>query len=89
MSSPKPQDSRSWYERHGVAEPEHIPHGLTDDELEAKFKEIRENTVHGGWKQQGTYIWCTACPQQHGDNIPVDYLLQGTDDKGLPILKKL
>lgn len=84
-----PKEPGDWYERHGVAPPEHIPHGLTDEQLEQKFAEIREATVHGGWKQKGNYIWCTKCPNQHGDTISVDYLLQGTDKKGLPILTKL
>lgn len=78
----------SWYERHGVAEPEHISHGLTDEELEAKFKDIRENTVHGNWKLQGNYLSCNKCPNPHGGLIPTTHILEGTDERGMPILTK-
>lgn len=78
----------NWYEHHGLKPPEHIPF-MTEEEMERKFAEIRANTKHGGWKQQGNFIWCTKCPNQHGDSIPVEYLLKGTDAAGLPILTKI
>jgi hypothetical protein len=79
--------SRSWYEGHKVAPPEHIPY-LTDEELEAKFAEIKAKTHHE-WRQRGTYLFCIGCPYEHGDYIPPEYMLQGTDEKGLPELTKV
>ena len=81
-------DKDNWFDRNGVPRPDHIPF-LTEEELEKKFKEIRETTVHGGWKMQGNYLFCTKCQFQHGDFIAPEYILQGTDNKGLPILKKI
>lgn len=86
--SNQPKEPFDWYKYHGVEPPEHIPH-ISDEEREAKFAEIRASTKHGNWKQMGNYIWCTNCPNQHGDKIPPEYLLQGTDEKGLPILTKI
>lgn len=81
-------DENNWYDRNGVARPEAIPF-LTEEELERKFAEIRANTVHGDWKQEGNIITCNRCSPSHSAPIPTEYLLQGTDDKGLPILKKI
>ena len=84
----KTKEPENWYDRIGVDRPEHIPF-MTEEELEKKFRNIRESTIHGNWKQQGNYLFCTKCPNQHGDFISPSYLLKGTDDKGLPILEKI
>lgn len=88
MKSQQPYDQNNWYDRNGVERPEHIPF-MTEEEMERKFAEIRANTVHGDWKQEGNRLTCNKCNPKHSDTIPTDYLLQGTDERGLPILKKL
>lgn len=84
----QPKSSDSWYERHGVKPPEHIPH-FSDEDLAKRMDEIRTGTKHGDWRQEGSKITCYRCPYNHSDSIPVDYLLMGTDKNGLPILKKI
>lgn len=73
-----------FYIRHGVAPPSHEAHG-TQEELASQLGPQQ----HGQWKQQGNIITCGRCPTPHSAAIPVDYILSGTDSKGLPILDKI
>lgn len=41
------------------------------------------------WKQDGMMINCTSCKFPHGFGVTPGYMLQGVDDQGKPILKKL
>lgn len=83
------KEPENWFDRHGVDRPSHDPH-LTEEELEKRFDEIKANTTHGAWKQMGNRLTCNKCNPPHtSEPIPVDYLLQGTDENGLPILTKL
>lgn len=43
----------------------------------------------GPWKQRGNHIYREAEGLNYGSRIPTTHYLAGTDDKGLPILKKL
>lgn len=79
------KDGQNWYQRNGVEPPEHIPHGVEED-----ITEKMKGTVHGAWQQRGNRLICTKCPNHHmTDPIPIDRILTGTDNNGLPILKKL
>jgi hypothetical protein len=85
----QPYDRNNWYDRNGVARPQHDAH-LTEDEIQKAFDKLRAETVHGNWIQVGNRLTCQKCNPPHtSEPIPTNYLLQGTDDKGLPILKKL
>lgn len=88
MTEKPSYDRDNWYDRHGISRPTHIPF-MTDEELEKKFAQIRSSTVHGNWTQQGNRLTCNKCELRHSDIIPTNYLLQGTDERGLPIFKKL
>lgn len=80
---------RTWYEAHGVENPKHEPH-LTEDRLEEIFDKMRAPNVHGNWKQKGNILECHKCPNVHAtEPIDPNYLLTGTDSKGLPMLRKL
>lgn len=84
MPNYKPPHS-DWVERHGATPIESIPHG-TEDDITEKMK----GTVHGDWVQMGNVLICRKCPNHHQtEPIPTEYLLKGTDNKGLPILEKL
>lgn len=41
------------------------------------------------WIQRGAQILCNSCPFEHASYIPPGYQLFGTDEGGLPIIKKL
>lgn len=83
------KDNENWFDRHGVNRPVHDPH-ITEEELRGNFDRIRKETVHGDWRQMGNRLTCNKCVPSHTSGpIPVDYMLQGTDSNGLPILKKM
>jgi hypothetical protein len=73
------------YEEWGVTPPDRQPHGT---ETDIQYQMLRPIT-HGKWTQKGNTIVCGLCPMPHSATIPVDFILKGTDDKGLPILEKL
>lgn len=82
-------DENNWYDRNGVARPDVSEH-MTEEKLVEIFDKLRKETVHGDWIQDGNRLVCRKCNPQHASEpIPIDYLLQGTDDRGLPLLKKL
>jgi hypothetical protein len=84
-NEPKP-NSPEEYQAWGVDPPEHIPH-LKAEELEEKLKsQFGRGHI---WKQQGPYIFCDTCPFKHGANIPINYILQGTNSQGKPYFKDL
>lgn len=72
--------------RWGVKPPEHNPH-LTEEERDEEFNKILRN--HHVWRQKGNMIYCIACPFEHGNSVPSNILLTGTDEEGKPILLKL
>jgi hypothetical protein len=85
----QPFDPDNWFDRNGVERPKHDPH-LTEEELAKTFERLRKETVHGDWLQDGNRLVCRKCNPQHASEpIPTEYLLMGTDSKGLPILKKI
>ena len=74
------------YEALGVAPPTVEEHG-TEDDIAEKMK--GQKNKHD-WRQEGARLYCVACPWEHATEPRfVDYILQGTDANGLPILKKL
>lgn len=76
--------SDEWYISKGVEPPEHISHGQEED-IKAKMANIK----HGKWTQQGNVVTCGVCPYRHSSIVPVNVLLTGTDDNGLPMFKEL
>lgn len=74
------------YEDWGVEPPTRESHGNVDDIAAA----LAAKQVRHEWRQQGSRLFCIACPNEHGtEGVFTNYLLQGTDAKGLPILKKV
>lgn len=43
----------------------------------------------GDWKQRGNHIYREADGLNYGSRIPPNYILVGTDDKGMPLLEKI
>jgi hypothetical protein len=77
--------SNEWFTRNGVDPPSHEPH-LTEEEIAEQLKTPRKHE----WRQKGSVLFCVACPWEHAtEGRFTDYLLQGTDKDGSPILKKV
>lgn len=73
------------YEKAGVTPPTSDAH-LTEQEI---AEQLSIKRLHS-WKQQGAVLFCTSCPWEHATEPRFkDFLLQGTDSNGHPILKKL
>lgn len=72
------------YEELGLTPPESIKH-LTEDELRDMLKVKSSHR----WSQRGNILHCTCEIGSHSTRIPTNQILQGTDEKGLPILKKI
>lgn len=43
----------------------------------------------GPWKQRGNHIYREGEGLHYGSRIPPNYILKGTDAKGMPILEKI
>jgi hypothetical protein len=79
------KDDEKLYSENGVAKPTHIPHGGTLEEIAINQK---IEVVHN-WKQRGNELYCVCDMGHHGSFIPTTHIFTGTDDKGLPMLKKI
>lgn len=79
-----PEDEKL-YAENDVAPPLHIPHGGSIEELQEQYKV----QAHHSWKQQGNQLVCDCELGYHVSFIPTTHMLQGTDDEGLPVLKKI
>lgn len=86
MPSKNLNDDR-FYEKLGVEPPKSDSH-YTEEQLERLFEQQAQRQGHI-WQQRGSRVTCTSCPFEHAFNVPTDMILQGTDEKGMPILKKL
>ena len=45
--------------------------------------------VTGPWRQRGNHIYREGDGAHFASRIPTGYILEGTDEKGMPILRKL
>lgn len=81
-----PELSAEWYREQGVEPPTHEPHGTEAEIAEA----MSGQKVRHEWRQMGSRLVCIACPLEHSTEAKfTNYLLQGTDANGLPILRKV
>lgn len=83
-NNPK-QSLEDLYNEVGVTLPSTDPHGTEQDIAQI----MGQKTKHGPWTQKGNVIICHGCPFEHGHGIPIDKILTGTSEEGLPMLKKL
>jgi hypothetical protein len=68
----------------GVPLPDRQPHG-TDDEVRANMQSLKPTN----WRQQGNRLIADTEVGELSQTIPTDYILVGTDDKGLPKFKRI
>lgn len=74
-----------WYARNNVRPPEQIKHGLSIDDIVEKLKPLELKN----WRQEGNRLIADSDVGEVVNPLPANYILTGTDDKGLPIFKKL
>jgi hypothetical protein len=82
--------SYDFYNRNGVPGPSVDEHGLKDTLENPISAQISQASGHiHSWVQRGNFIECSRGNFVHGQPIPVNMLLQGTQPDGQPILKEL
>lgn len=87
MELPSEKDLR-WYDYHRVARPTHEEHGVRDT-ADAPLSEQLQPGNPRNWHLKGNMLHCDTDFGPMAQSIPSDYVLHGTDAKGLPILKKV
>lgn len=77
-------EDTEWFRKLQLAPPSVAPHG-TDEDIRAQLKPLKT----WGWTLAGNQL---TAQTDHGpltQTIPTGYVCHGTDDNGLPILKKI
>lgn len=79
-----PENQLKDFDKWGVERPTHLAHG-TEDEIRSNLKPVNPRN----WRQQGNLLFADTDLGELVQTIPVDYLLDGVDDRGLPKFKKI
>lgn len=79
------EDQLKWYDKHQKARPTHTPHGITSENINEHMRELRPDS----WRLEGNVLRGMTEMGELVQTIPTDYILTGTDEKGLPVFKKV
>lgn len=77
-----------FYDKNNVARPTHDGHSVRDS-FENPLSEQLKSGNPRNWRLEGNLLHCDTDFGPMAQRIPADYVCMGTDDKGLPILKKV
>ena len=77
-----------WFDRMKVKRPAHFEHGLEDTAENPLSKQLVKLRTWD-WKRDGNYITCMTDQGKLTQYLDPSYIVLGTDDDGMPILKKL
>jgi len=78
----------SFYDRHGVARPSHLPHGVTDTYENPLSEQLKSGNPRN-FQLRGNELYFETDFGPMTQRIPPNYILTGVDKKGLPTFKKL
>lgn len=73
-----------FFQKHGKAPPTHNPHG-TEQDIAANMKRLLPRS----WRLEGNELVGMTDVGELRQTISTDYYLDGTDEKGLPIFRKI
>lgn len=77
------------FDKWGVPRPTHLPHGVTDTP-ENPLGEQLKRLKCTNWRMEGRKLICDTDQGVLVQFLPsTDYICHGTDDNGMPILKKV
>lgn len=79
------EDQLKWYDKVNKARPTHIPHGINSEDVGDHMRELKPHS----WRLEGNKLIGETDMGPLVQMIPTDYICTGTDDKGLPVLKKV
>lgn len=75
----------SWFVKNNLKPPEHISHGITDEQLASNMKSVNPRN----WRLEGNRLIADTDVGPLVNIIDPSYILTGVDDKGQPVLTKL
>ena len=78
------KDELEMYQRWGVEAPSHDEHG-TIEEIREKMERVKVTK----WTMEGNQLIGETNFGPLRQTVPTDYILIGTDKKGLPLVKKV
>lgn len=78
----------SQYDKWKKARPTHEEHGLKDSWENPISEQLHKGNARN-WRMEGNKLLCDTDFGPMVQNISTDYICLGTDEKGLPILKKV
>lgn len=84
MSSKYFHPQHDFFAKRNLPVPTTTPHG-TEEDIEKKAKKLMPNT----WRLEGNKLIGETEMGALVQTIPPEYICQGTDDEGLPILTKI
>lgn len=79
------EDQLKWYDKQDRARPTHISHGINLDDIDKHMKKLQPNS----WHLEGNKLTGMTDMGPLTQFIPTDYILEGTDDNGLPKFRKV
>jgi hypothetical protein len=82
------ENELKWFDKNGVARPSHEEHGVIDT-FENPLSDKMVSGHARNWSLSGNELSCDTDFGPMTQTISSDYILLGTDEKGLPILKKV
>lgn len=74
----------AWFDKHGVKRPDNIPH-VHEADIEKNMQRLMPHS----WKLEGNKLIGMTDVGPLVQFIDPNYILTGTDDKGLPMFKKV
>ena len=76
-----------WFDRYNLQRPVNLPHG--EDTYENPISAKLEKMNGSNWRMEGNKLICDTPNGPMAQFLPVDYIMTGVDDQGLPLLKKI
>lgn len=80
----KEEREEAEFEKWGKTPPKVAPHG-TEDEIRQRLSAVMPST----WRQTGNQLIGESDLGVFSQTIPTSHILVGTDEKGLPVFKKI
>ena len=79
------EKTNAWFRKQGKTPPEHISHEMTPDDIKDKVQPLKPTN----WRQEGNLLKADTEMGELVQVLPTDRILTGTNDQGLPILKRI
>lgn len=75
----------NFYEKHNVAPPSSIDHGLSVDDISTRVRSVNPRN----WRQEGNVLIADTDVGEMRQAIPTNKIMSGVDKQGLPKFRTL